>query len=389
MVVKPDPVKASSSISDKKLIDCPICPFQCFNIKVLETHVSKHLDEDAETALACEVGLGLKEPGRRGGIALSAAEKRVEANHTRGGCLRRSSMDSWDHYDDESRKRPCRSPNRRDKAPAREEKDSSLVRTPDISEHLQEELLDKGIQLEEPNFTPSIRSIQTIIERAWKDGFDKAGAAQLENQLVNTQKWIGATEAMVYFIYLGIRVELKDFPKPTGKGGSHPALLDFVEAYFDGSLEQFDNERKRQKHYPCDFKRNFQESDGFITTSMAPLYLQHRYCLALHASVFNHVSSGHSRTIVGIQILNDERNLLVLDPVRRLPSSVTKITESNHFDRPIDHQITADQLLKSLRLPMTELSQHKQYQILQVSGFGWRSSSEREKAFTLSSSRIV
>jgi hypothetical protein len=35
--------------------------------------------------------------------------------------------------------------------------------------------------------------VKCLIEEAWKEGFDKEGAAQLKNKLNNTRKWIGAS----------------------------------------------------------------------------------------------------------------------------------------------------------------------------------------------------
>jgi hypothetical protein len=35
-------------------------------------------------------------------------------------------------------------------------------------------------------------------------------------------------------LFLGVRVELIDFPEPTGPRGDHPALLDMIENHFGG-----------------------------------------------------------------------------------------------------------------------------------------------------------
>ena len=41
---------------------------------------------------------------------------------------------------------------------------------------------------------PSIPKIQRLIEAAWQKGFDVQGQEQLGGVLVNTTKWIGATD---------------------------------------------------------------------------------------------------------------------------------------------------------------------------------------------------
>lgn len=52
---------------------------------------------------------------------------------------------------------------------------------------------------------PSISRLQKTIEWAWAQGFDVQGAEQLGGKLVNTRKWIGATEVVTLLSSLGIR----------------------------------------------------------------------------------------------------------------------------------------------------------------------------------------
>lgn len=52
---------------------------------------------------------------------------------------------------------------------------------------------------------PSISRLQQHIEWAWSQGFDTQGADQLGGQLVNTRKWIGATEVVTVLSSLRIR----------------------------------------------------------------------------------------------------------------------------------------------------------------------------------------
>ena len=52
---------------------------------------------------------------------------------------------------------------------------------------------------------PSIPKIQALIESAWHQGFDPQGCQQLNGRLVNTKKWIGATEIVALLSSLKIR----------------------------------------------------------------------------------------------------------------------------------------------------------------------------------------
>ncbi|XP_063985146.1 zinc finger-containing ubiquitin peptidase 1-like isoform X3 [Diachasmimorpha longicaudata] len=118
---------------------------------------------------------------------------------------------------------------------------------------------------------PSISRLQRMIEWAWAQGFDVQGAEQLGGKLVNTRKWIGATEVVTLFSSLRIRCQLVDFHRPTGSDGSHLEMFNWVLQYF-------------------------QKSDDF----KPPIYLQHQ---------------GHSRTIMGVEQLRDGSiTMLVLDP---------------------------------------------------------------------------
>lgn len=117
---------------------------------------------------------------------------------------------------------------------------------------------------------PSISRLQKHIEWAWGNGFDPQGCDQLGRKLYNTRKWIGATEMMTLLASMRIRCELVDFHRPTAADGSHPQLFNWILQYF-------------------------QKADDF----KPPLYLQHQ---------------GHSRTVVGVEVLPHSLNLLVLDP---------------------------------------------------------------------------
>lgn len=118
---------------------------------------------------------------------------------------------------------------------------------------------------------PSIPRLQQVVEEAWRAGFDRAGCEQLGGRLVNSRKWIGATEVATFLAFCHLDTEILDFHAPTAPNGTHPRLFDWVVAYF-------------RKARPV----------------TAPLYLQHQ---------------GHSRTVVGAEVMvGGAVRLLVLDP---------------------------------------------------------------------------
>ncbi|RUS86366.1 hypothetical protein EGW08_005884 [Elysia chlorotica] len=119
---------------------------------------------------------------------------------------------------------------------------------------------------------PSVPKVQQMIESAWGKGFDPDGCRQLRGCLVNTQKWIGATEIVATLASLGVRCRLADFHAPSAPDGTHPRLLEWVTDYFTS--------RQPQQFTP-------------------PLYLQHQ---------------GHSRTIVGVEVDRGTTRLLLFDP---------------------------------------------------------------------------
>lgn len=121
---------------------------------------------------------------------------------------------------------------------------------------------------------PSITKIQSLIEQAWNCGLDIEGKAQLSGSLVNTAKWIGATEVCAMFASVRIKCDLVDI-QPAKGVLIGPILFKFVKKYFE-------EQTKLGQH-------------------IHPIYLQH---------------DGHSRTIVGIECGKSE-NLLLFDPSTR------------------------------------------------------------------------
>ena len=145
------------------------------------------------------------------------------------------------------------------------------------------------------------------------------GCEQLGGKLVNTRKWIGATEIVAFFTANQIKTELLDFHTPTAKDGTHLKLFQWVLEYF--------RERARAKAFT------------------PPLYLQHQ---------------GHSRTIVGIEVLScGGHRLLVFDP------SHTKSAMASLRKCTIPEE--AAQVMRMLR-KSPQAIKCKQYQIVAVTG---------------------
>ncbi|XP_075410745.1 zinc finger-containing ubiquitin peptidase 1 [Tenrec ecaudatus] len=168
---------------------------------------------------------------------------------------------------------------------------------------------------------PCIPKIQTMIEDAWKEGFDPQGASQLNNRLQGTKAWIGACEVYTLLTSLRVKCHIIDFHKSTGPLGTHPRLFEWI-------LNYYSSEREGNPKVVC--------------TSKPPIYLQHQ---------------GHSRTIIGIE---ERKNrtlcLLILDPgcpSREMQKLLKQDTEASS--------------LKQLRKFVGNLK-HKQYQIVAVEG---------------------
>ncbi|KAI8372737.1 peptidase family C78-domain-containing protein [Radiomyces spectabilis] len=166
---------------------------------------------------------------------------------------------------------------------------------------------------------PDIPGLQLLLEKAWREGFDPQGAEQLNHQVFDTRKWIGATEVYVMLVYLGIRCTVLDFDRPTGPNHTHDILFDWIQAYFEGAIptkeekaDQRDKDEKQTDAFQL-LMQSKQQPQNVHVTDRPPLYLQH---------------SGHSRTVIGIEILEDgNRNLIMFDPGRRM-------LRSYHSDYP-------------------------------------------------------
>nr|XP_045015517.1 zinc finger-containing ubiquitin peptidase 1 isoform X2 [Jaculus jaculus] len=168
---------------------------------------------------------------------------------------------------------------------------------------------------------PCIPKIQSMIENAWKEGFDPQGASQLNNKLQGTKAWIGACEIYTLLTSLRVKCRIIDFHKSTGPLDTHPCLFEWI-------LNYYSSEREGNSKVICTFK--------------PPVYLQHQ---------------GHSRTIVGIEEKkNQTLCLLIFDPG----------WPSQEMQKLLKKDIEAS-TLKQLRKTVGNLK-HKQYQIVAVEG---------------------
>jgi len=133
---------------------------------------------------------------------------------------------------------------------------------------------------------PGVRNLQTWIEIAWQNGFDREGARELSS-LVGSNKWIGTSDIWVAFSSRGIPAELIDFDLKNQPRG--------VEVLIDWVVEYFSPTRKGATIHEV-----LREASPIADTDRMPLILQdHR----------------HSRTIVGYEVLRDGTvNLLMFDP---------------------------------------------------------------------------
>lgn len=170
-----------------------------------------------------------------------------------------------------------------------------------------------------------IGEMQTVIEHAWRSGFDPPGSAHFGGKLVGKRKWVGTTEIYVLFTSLGLRsvhplalvptgmanavgcrARIVDFPKVPGGKGAHAGLTQWVKNYFDlppssPSSSPSQTTRKRS----IDDVLLSSNGTPVRQTTKLPIYLQHQ---------------GHSRTVVGVEVRADgEVWLLVFDPARSVP----------------------------------------------------------------------
>ncbi|KAI0637117.1 peptidase family C78-domain-containing protein [Trametes polyzona] len=158
-------------------------------------------------------------------------------------------------------------------------------------------LLDSGAP-------PGIRNLQELLEEAWRNGFDKEGAKQLDHRLVGTQKWIGTTDLYVAFTYRGIPAQLVDL---TDLRKDVKLLLQWIYDYFSGGDPQLKG---------ATVDEALRGAQAVVVTDKLPIILQHK---------------SHSCTIVGCErAKNGSINLLAFDPSKRVPSYIREVALHDH-----------------------------------------------------------
>ncbi|KAJ3187596.1 hypothetical protein HK101_009313 [Irineochytrium annulatum] len=227
---------------------------------------------------------------------------------------------------------------------------------------------------EETEGIPSVEGLQVLLEAGWKDGFDNEGSQQLGKSVKNSTKWIGVTDVAAILRYLGVRAEIHDFPKWTQqKGEGHPALIDFVEAYFDGFSAAALKRAGASTGWPA--KWNRKKKDGVFVTKRMPLFCQYK---------------GHSIVIVGYEeTTGGARNLLTLNPGFHMPKEFC-LKEYSHTDGFAKMTFgQAQGILRPLRWAEDKVAKKPQFQIMVVLGHGWSDDKEKSAYKKLKSERWV
>ncbi|KAE8710723.1 SUMO-conjugating enzyme SCE1-like [Hibiscus syriacus] len=195
-------------------------------------------------------------------------------------------------------------------------------------------------------FVPDIAFLQRWLEIAWERGFDPPGAQHFNCKIYGTSHWIGTTECASLFRSFGLRARVVDFgPKeseqlflsvPGSTLGQPVTQRNAVQV--SGPMDRYvhrqqdlnkgkhscdslgklsDNSQGKSEgpqvlidwvwNYFSDKGLTVSSSSQVVVSDRAPLYFQH---------------DGHSRTIIGIQVKNQQNgmrqfNLLILDPAER------------------------------------------------------------------------
>ncbi|XP_075563237.1 zinc finger-containing ubiquitin peptidase 1 [Pelecanus crispus] len=363
----------------EQLYECPMCSLTCTNIQILEEHVDLHLEEQSflEGGNIRDLELAQQLQTEEDKWQRSEEEKREREEFKKlqrqyglenSGGYKQQFLKNMEREVDRGRMQPFEYHKRKAdmmeclafgiddgktktsgviealcKYYQNENKDVRRVWLSTGVDHFHSSLGDRGWGCGYRNFQmllssllqnslyndslrdttriPSIPKIQSMIEDAWKEGFDPQGASHFNNRLYGSKAWIGACEIYSLLTSLRIKCQIIDFHKPTGPMGTHPRLFEWVLRYYST-----DNEGGAK----------------VVCTSKPSIYLQHQ---------------GHSRTVVGIE---ERKNrtlcLLLFDP--GCPSQeMQKLLKQNSDGTS----------LKLLRKFVGSLKE-KQYQIVAVDG---------------------
>ncbi|NXI51090.1 ZUFSP hydrolase, partial [Chloroceryle aenea] len=350
--------------SGEELYECPMCSLTCTDIQILEEHVDLHLEEQS-----------FSEGGNRRDLELAQQLQTAEAKWQRSEeekrekeefkkLQRQYGLDNSGGYKQQSFEYHKRKADMMEslafgiddgktktsgviealcKYYQKENKDVRHVWLSAGVDHFHSSWGDRGWGCGYRNFQmllssllqnslyndclgdttliPSIPKIQTMIEDAWREGFDPQGASHFNNRLHGSKAWIGACEIYSLLTSLRIKCQIIDFHKPTGPMCTHPRLFEWVLRYYST-----DNEGGAK----------------VVCTSKPPIYLQHQ---------------GHSCTVVGIE---EKKNktlcLLLFDPGCPAQEMQKLLKQNSDGSSP-----------KLLRRFVGSLKE-KQYQIVAVDG---------------------
>lgn len=178
-----------------------------------------------------------------------------------------------------------------------------------------------------PKHAPTVIEMQDWIERAWDEGINDIGRAEV-GVLKGTRKWIGTSEASAIYTYLGIPHDVwqcSDEPNQR----AHRVMFHQVREYFE--------------------QDNLAVADGTTKvhrTALPPIYLQ---------------QPGHSLTIIGFERHhNGHSNLLVFDCMYEVPRTLFSPSSSTKSrELPI-------KALEVFRRDGKRLHRYKEFELLKL-----------------------
>ncbi|KAM6084378.1 zinc finger-containing ubiquitin peptidase 1 isoform 1-T1 [Theristicus caerulescens] len=299
--------------SGEQLYECPMCSLTCTNIQILEEHVDLHLQEQSfsEGGNMRDLELAQRLQTEEDKWQRSEEEKQEREEFKKlqkqygldnSGGYKQQFLKNMEREVDRGRMQPFEYHRRKAdmmeclafgiddgktktsgviealcKYYQNENKDVRHVWLSTGVDHFQSSLGDRGwgcgyrnfqmllsslLQnssyndcLKDTTLIPSIPKIQSMIEDAWREGFDPHGASHFNNRLHGSKAWIGACEIYSLLTNLRIKCQIIDFHKPTGPMGTHPRLFEWVLRYYST------------------------ENEGgakVVCTSKPPIYLQHQ-----------------------------------------------------------------------------------------------------------------
>uniref|UniRef100_A0A1D1YG17 Zinc finger with UFM1-specific peptidase domain protein n=1 Tax=Anthurium amnicola TaxID=1678845 RepID=A0A1D1YG17_9ARAE len=222
-------------------------------------------------------------------------------------------------------------------------------------------------------FVPDIPSLQRWLEIAWERGFDGPGAKSFNKRVYGSKKWIGATECATLLRSFGLRARIVDLDsEKIGSSqslGQRVRLVDEVKRkskQVSGPMDKFllhsdmNGKGRLATHISANFYTKHTsdgpDNDNCLRRAKGPRILVdwvwNYFCSGVSGKSTHQVTvsekmplyfqhSGHSRTIVGIQMkkgvqgMPDVYNLLVLDPGQSTAALERSLREKNGWQQLI------------------------------------------------------